>query len=68
MSPGQERFPTADRFISHDIVAVNEIDDENVFLFYEYELATGERFRNGEVDTERNGLIVETQVFFGGRV
>ena len=39
-----------------------------MFLFYEYELATGERFRNGEVDTERNGLIVETQVFFGGRV
>jgi ketosteroid isomerase-like protein len=61
-------FPTADHFISHEILAVNEIDDENVFLFYEYELATGERFRNSEVVTVRGGLIVETQVFFGGRV
>ncbi|MCU1577944.1 MAG: hypothetical protein JWP19_148 [Rhodoglobus sp.] len=61
-------FPTADRFISHDILAVHEIDDENVFLFYEYELATGERFRNSEVVTVRDGLIVETQVFFGGKV
>jgi ketosteroid isomerase-like protein len=61
-------FPTADRFISHEILAVNEIDDENVFLFYEYELATGERFRNSEVVTVRGSLIVETQVFFGGTV
>jgi hypothetical protein len=38
------------------------------FLFYEYALTTGERYRNVEYITIRNGQLVETQVFFGGRV
>jgi hypothetical protein len=33
----------------------------------EYELTTGERYRNAEFSTVRDGQITETQVFFGGR-
>ena len=33
---------------------------------YEYELLTGERHRNVEVLTVRDGKVVEAQVFFGG--
>jgi hypothetical protein len=43
-------------------------DDEHVFILYEYELKTGDRHRNAEYITVRNGQLVETQVFFGGRV
>jgi hypothetical protein len=43
-------------------------NDDSVFLLYEYELTTGERYRNIEFITVRNGRLVETQVFFGGRV
>ena len=35
---------------------------------YEYELATGERYRNIEFSTVRGGQLTETQVFFGGRL
>jgi hypothetical protein len=35
---------------------------------YEYELKTGERHRNTEFITVREGQLAETQVFFGGRV
>ncbi len=35
---------------------------------YEYELKTGERHRNAEFITLRGGKLVETRVFFGGRV
>jgi ketosteroid isomerase-like protein len=61
-------FPTAERFTSHDILAVSEIDEERVLYFYEYELENGERYRNAEVIAVRDGLLVETQVFFGGKV
>lgn len=39
-----------------------------MFLLYEYQLTTGERYRNTEYITIRGGRLVETQVFFGGRV
>ena len=40
-----------------------------MFVMYEYQLrATGERYRNTELLTVRDGQIVEAQVFFGGRV
>ncbi|MFJ4923397.1 hypothetical protein [Streptomyces sp. NPDC088725] len=42
--------------------------DGDVFVQYEYELKSGERYRNVEVSTVRDGRITETQVFFGGRV
>ena len=40
--------------------------NDGVFLLYEYELTTGERYRNAEFSTIRDGQLVETQVFFGG--
>ena len=61
-------FPTADRFAASEIVAIVDAGEDSVFLLYEYELRTGERFRNTEYITVRNGQLVETQVFFGGRV
>jgi hypothetical protein len=42
-------------------------DDDDVFVMYEYELTTGQRHRNVELMTVRDGRITETQVFFGGR-
>ena len=40
---------------------------DEVFVMYEYELKSGERHRNAELVTVRDGQVVETQVFFGGR-
>ena len=61
-------FPTADRFAASEIVAIVPSGDDSIFLLYEYELTNGERYRNTEYITVRNGQLVETQVFFGGRV
>ncbi|GAA3386818.1 nuclear transport factor 2 family protein [Cryptosporangium minutisporangium] len=61
-------FPTADRFSEQRIVHLVDVGEDEVFLLYEYELVTGERYRNAEVATVRDGRLVETQVYFGGRV
>lgn len=61
-------FPTADRFVFREIVELTDVDGEEAFLMYEYELTTGERYRNAELITVRDGQVVEIQVFFGGRV
>jgi ketosteroid isomerase-like protein len=61
-------FPTADRFVSQEIVELAGAGESGVFLLYEYELTTGERYRNAEFSTVRDGQITQTQVFFGGRV
>ena len=62
-------FPTADRFRSSEILRLVAVDDENVFVLYQYELMQDrEVYRNCELITVRNGRPVETQVFFGGRV
>ena len=45
----------------------SQADGDDVFVMYEYELKTGERHRNVEVLTVRDGQITEAQVFFGGR-
>ena len=42
--------------------------EDCVLMLYEYVLTTGERYRNTEYITLRDGRLVETQVFFGGRV
>ncbi|MEU9500746.1 nuclear transport factor 2 family protein [Streptomyces sp. NPDC048196] len=60
-------FPTADRLRHQEILDMVEIDDEQVYVRYEYELTTGERHRNVEVQTVRNCRISEAQVYFGGR-
>jgi len=61
-------FPTADRLTSQSILRLVSDGDDGVFLLYEYELRTGERHRNTEYLTVRDGRITEIQVFFGGRV
>ena len=61
-------FPTADRFRSHDLLKVVAAEGDDVFVLYEYELVSGDRHRNAEVLTVRDGQVTETQVFFGGRV
>jgi ketosteroid isomerase-like protein len=61
-------FPTADRLTSQETLELVGVGEDNVFILYEYELTTGERHRNAELITVRDGQLVETQVFFGGRV
>jgi ketosteroid isomerase-like protein len=61
-------FPTADRLRSQRILELVSAGDDGVFLMYEYELKTGDRHRNTEFITVRDGKITEIQVFFGGRV
>ncbi|MDJ0356784.1 nuclear transport factor 2 family protein [Paenarthrobacter sp. PH39-S1] len=61
-------FPTADRFTFHEILELVTVREDGVFLLYEYVLQNGERYRNAEFITVRGGRLVQTQVFFGGRV
>jgi ketosteroid isomerase-like protein len=61
-------FPTADRMRWQELRYVVPAGDDDVFVMYEYELQTGDRHRNTELLTIRDGRLVETQVFFGGRV
>ena len=62
-------FPTADRVTTQEMIDVVPAGGDDVFAMYEYELKeTGERHRNVEVLTVRDGQVTETQVFFGGRV
>lgn len=61
-------FPTAQRLRSQDIMELSSVGTEGVFVLYQYELIEGGTHRNSEFLTVRGGVIVETQVFFGGRV
>jgi ketosteroid isomerase-like protein len=61
-------FPTAGRFVSHQLLLVVPTGGDDVFVLYEYELEDGARHRNAELITVRDGRVAETQVFFGGRV
>lgn len=61
-------FPTMGRLRSHELLQVVPSAGDDIFVLYKYELRTGERYRNTEVLTVRDDKIVETQVFFGGRV
>ncbi len=58
-------FPTAGRVRSQELVDVVEVAPGEVFVRYVYELHSGARHRNTEVLTVRDGLVVETQVYFG---
>jgi ketosteroid isomerase-like protein len=60
-------FPTAQRVTSQDIVEIVDAGADGVFIMYEYVLTTGERHRNTEFSRVRDGQLVETNVFFGGR-
>lgn len=59
-------FPTADHFSTQTVLEVEDVG-RGVFLLYEYELRSGETYRNAEFITVRDGLVHEVQVFFGGR-
>jgi ketosteroid isomerase-like protein len=61
-------FPTGDRLTTQEMLCVVPAGGDDVFTMYEYELKTGERHRNVELLTVRDHQVVETQVFFGGRV
>jgi len=62
-------FPTADRVTTQEMIYVVPAGGDDLFAMYEYELKeTGERHRNVELLTVRDGRVAETQVFFGGRV
>lgn len=61
-------FPTADRFVSHELRQVVPTADGDVFALYEYELHDGSRYRNCEVLTVRDRRVTQASVFFGGRV
>ncbi len=60
-------FPTADRVVTQELLEVVAAGNDDVFVLHEYELKTGERHRNAEFITVRDGQLVETQVYFGGR-
>ena len=60
-------FPTADRFVSNELLEV-VATATGVISLYEYELQSGQRYRNAELARVHDGQIVEVQVFFGGQV
>jgi len=60
-------FPTASRLRSQEIVQIVAAGEDGVFIMYEYVLRTGERHRNVEFIRVRDGWLVESQVYFGGR-
>jgi ketosteroid isomerase-like protein len=60
-------FPTAGRFRSLRLLHVTAAGPRDVHVVYEYELTSGETYRNAELVTVDDGVIVEAQVFFGGR-
>jgi ketosteroid isomerase-like protein len=64
----QRCFPTADRFSWQRIVELTDAGEDGVFIMYEYELKTGERHRNAEFSTVRDGQLTQTLCFFGGQV
>ncbi|MDQ0585296.1 nuclear transport factor 2 family protein [Streptomyces rishiriensis] len=61
-------FPTAHRMKEQRLLHVVPVDEELVLVHYEYVIMTGDRHRNVEAITVRDGLIQEVQVFFGGKV
>ena len=60
-------FPTAGRFGSFEFLELVETS-HGVVVLYEYEVTGDGHCRNAELIRVRDGLMVETQVFFGGRV
>ena len=64
----QRCFPTADRVAWQEIVELAGAGEDGVFIMYEYQLKSGDRHRNTEFSTVRDGRLTETVVFFGGKV
>ncbi len=64
----RRRRAVARRRVGHTPLGPGELDGDDVFALYEYELTTGEVLRNTEVLTVRDVQIIEVQLFFRGRV
>jgi len=60
-------FPTAGRFGSFEFLELVETS-HGVIVLYEYEVTGDGLYRNAELIRVSDGLMVETQVFFGGKV
>ena len=57
-------WPNSERIAGYDFIHVLS-DGERVFVTYELRTAAGERSRNTEILTVRDGHIVEAEVYFG---
>jgi len=60
-------FPTAGRFGLFEFLELVETG-HGVIVLYEYEVTGDGHYRNAELIRVRDGLLIETQVFFGGKV
>lgn len=60
-------FPTAGRFGYFEFLELVETA-HGVIVLYEYEVTGQGRYRNAELIRVRDDLMIETQVFFGGRI
>jgi ketosteroid isomerase-like protein len=57
-------WPNSETIVGFDFV--NLIGDgERVFVTYEGQSTSGKRFRNTEIVTVQNGVIIEVEVYFG---
>jgi ketosteroid isomerase-like protein len=57
-------WPHSKDFVAFDIVHLVE-DGELAFVTYEARTKSGQRFRNTELNTVREGKLVATEVYFG---
>ena len=60
-------FPAAEQTPLHRTLVLADVGGGNVITMYEYTGTGGGTYRNAECLTARDGKVVETQVFFGGR-
>jgi ketosteroid isomerase-like protein len=57
-------WPNSEAIADFEFVRVAE-DGDQVFVTYEGRASTGNRFRNTEILTVRDGRVVEAEVYFG---
>jgi ketosteroid isomerase-like protein len=57
-------WPNSERIDGFDFINLVR-DGDRVFVTYEGQTKNGERFRNTEIVTVRDGQIVEVEVYFG---
>jgi len=57
-------WPNSERIDDFDFINLVP-DGDRVFVTYEGHIKNGERFRNTEIVTVRDGQIVEVEVYFG---
>ena len=58
-------WPNSERIDRFDFINLVSADGESVFVTYEATNRDGERFRNTEIASVRDGRIVEVEVYFG---